>query len=322
MKQKRNLKDCILFFILGAVICGTTIVVAESIQSSEITYNNGNAVSSSTDVQSALDELYETISSVGSGHSLIVNSADGLSSELVAGLYRYQGVQDATHNVNNYICFGTYDKNTCTSNVDNYMYRIVGINSNGQMKLLKNTSLVTHNWSSTTGGIWPESDLFIDLNGSYFLENENYIPNDVWRNKILTTNWKYGNVLESRQTAQSMANTELSLTNSINAKIGLLYLHDFYYGLPGNNNCSDKIDANTCRTSWIFLGLNEWTVVKNNFGAIYIYGPLNWDFGARWAISYSGEETNLYSVRPVFFLNSSEYIVSGSGTITDPYILR
>ncbi len=48
-----------------------------------------------------------------------------LSYDLKGGMYRYQGDKDTVDN--NYICFGTSEKETCTSNPDLYMYRIIGI---------------------------------------------------------------------------------------------------------------------------------------------------------------------------------------------------
>ncbi len=48
-----------------------------------------------------------------------------LSYDLKGGMYRYQGDKDTVDN--NYICFGTTDKQDCIDNPDAYMYRIIGI---------------------------------------------------------------------------------------------------------------------------------------------------------------------------------------------------
>ena len=74
---------------------------------------------------------------------------------LEAGMYRYQGT-DAM----NYVCFGTTVKSECVGNTDAYMYRIIGIKENGQMKLIKKEALnSTVKWWSdyTTDVTWPNS---------------------------------------------------------------------------------------------------------------------------------------------------------------------
>ena len=48
-----------------------------------------------------------------------------LNTEIQGSMYRYQGASDVVDN--NYICFGTKDKNECVNNPDIYMYRIIGI---------------------------------------------------------------------------------------------------------------------------------------------------------------------------------------------------
>ena len=99
-------------------------------------------------------------------------------------MYRYQGTSDLVNN--NYICFGTDNKATCTSDEDHYMYRILGITPSGEMKLIKQTPVVEQgntifSWFKATGtsdggstmygtaenGLetWPESAIYKRLNG-------------------------------------------------------------------------------------------------------------------------------------------------------------
>ena len=87
--------------------------------------------------------------------------------------YRYVG-----ENPNNYVCFGTTDKATCTGNTDLYMYRIIGIfeddSGNEHLKLIKKETLDTsYAWHSDSSADtdWNESDLYKGLNGNYFLTN-------------------------------------------------------------------------------------------------------------------------------------------------------
>ncbi len=320
--MKKIFKNPIFTFILGIILCCVTIVIAESINSNEVLYDNSNSSSSATDVQGAIDDVYNTLDKVGSGYSLIAHAPEGLSTELIAGLYRFQGVQDANNTVDNYICFGTTSKSDCTTNTDAYMYRIIGISSNGQLKLIKKEALNTaYAWNSSTGVDWTHSDLYAGLNSSYFLTNTTYVPDSSWSNRIVASDWHYWTGTNANMDAATMASTELGATDIVNAKIGLMYIHDYDYGLEGGNNCSSSGAYSTCKTSWLHLSKNdtsapnanyEWTISNNtNFA---------WVVHSRGYVDYSNM-TFTYSVRPVFYLRSSDRIASGSGTLTDPYIL-
>ena len=105
-----------------------------------------------------------------------------LSKDIVGDMYRYQGTGD----VPNWICFGTTEN--CGANDDlikKYMYRIIGITEEGEMKLIKETfveegSVTGFAWDDDTditgyrvdacpNGIcpeWNEADLFQRINGT------------------------------------------------------------------------------------------------------------------------------------------------------------
>ncbi len=117
-----------------------------------------------------------------------------LSTDIQGDMYRYQGTDD----VHNWICFGT--TNNCGTNetdndgdsipdgIDKYMYRIIGVTKEGQLKLIKETFLKEDNkiiplqWNNVakisqpytgvdndkcdgTNCDWPNSMLFKRLNG-------------------------------------------------------------------------------------------------------------------------------------------------------------
>ncbi len=102
-----------------------------------------------------------------------ISSEELWNSPLEGDGYRYVGT-----NPNNYICFGTSDKDTCVNDTDKYMYRIIGIfedeAGNKNAKLIKKEALNTaYGWHSDsyTDVDWNESDLYKGINGSYFLTN-------------------------------------------------------------------------------------------------------------------------------------------------------
>ena len=252
----------------------------------------------------------------------------GLNTTMEGGLYRFQGTNDT---VNNYICFGTSDKSVCTGNVDAYMYRIIGINSSGQLKLIRKETLgVAYQWHSSyynnTG--WLNTDLYKALNTGV-LNSATYFPGG--SEKIATTTWKWGTNASYDVSADNLYSIENGWTNTINAKIGLMYAHDYYYAYQsGGLNCGNLYD--TCKNSWIYLWNSgndnnapnldyEWTMSRYHYEDIY--GGLC----SATCISADGKVsgallTNTYSVRPVFYLTSDVQYISGSGTLTDPIIIQ
>ncbi len=167
-----------------------------------------------------------------------------ISKELAGGLYRYQGIGD----VNNYICYGTNDTEECVNNPETYMYRIIGVTSAGELKLIKNTWVEENgtnvfqwytfdNIDTCPNGKcpeWNESDLFYRLNGkdinktglsNIFIDNSNYPylnsteENNVWYNNILYRDWLYGDTEETSSNkiynGDEMYNIETGKVNAL-----------------------------------------------------------------------------------------------------------
>ena len=242
-----------------------------------------------------------------------------------AGMYRYQGTYDVVDN--NYICFGTNNKSTCTGDTNTYMYRIIGINSIGQMKLIKISSIGSYAWHNSASGnvLWADSDIYKGLNaisgGAYnnlFVNNDNYSymnESSDWYNKISDKNWLYGTISLSAvlTNGPSIYAEEESFTKSIDAKIALPYLSDSDYSWgSGGNPGSIDILAN----AWIPNFVNGFTIT-------------NWYYKANYGITVDGRRgdswtyvTRVYDVHPVFYLISDIEIMGGIGTSTDPYIIN
>ena len=119
-------------------------------------------------------------------------------------LRRFQGDKDKVQN--NYICFGTSITEECVNNTDRYMYRIIGYATDnddettgtkkGQLKLIKKEALEKgiQWWGSLDANIeWPESNIFTQLLGTEYLQNEYYIPVN-WKEKISNHTWWYGDI--------------------------------------------------------------------------------------------------------------------------------
>ncbi len=296
-------------FILGIIVCFVVSAIAETIHSDEVLYDNSNSNTSSTDVQEALDTLFTIVDHSSLSFSLLSHNPTGISTNLVAGLYRYQGVQNNDTNVDNYICFGTTDKNSCLSNQNNFMYRIIGIAPEGQLKVIKMTSIGSSVWNDKDGTLWGSCTLYNKLNGYYFLENTNYIPVG-WSNKIEMSSWHSGYITNS--TAATISERELALP-VVTGKIGIISLHDY---------ANTMVEPSYSNQSWIHISKND---SNNSTGWEWMLNSKDSNFG--WMLISGGSvATDLYlsngvNIRPVFYISASERIASGSGTITDPYLL-
>ncbi len=248
---------------------------------------------------------------------------------------RYYGT-----NPPNYICFGTNDKNTCVNDTDKYMYRIIGVDKSGRFKLIKKTPIEQNSdklfhWHNTynTDTKWPESDLYKGLNGisggtynNLFIGNTTYVPSG-WEGKIETINWRYGDT-KSNKTAMQMVQTEQAWSTTTSAKIGLMYVADYYFAYQKSGlNCN--LEAEKCKTSWVHLSQNDSEAVSLSLGewSMSRYGENSnsyywWSINNKTGlISWRPDQTHFNeSIRPVFYLKSNTEI-TGIGTQTDPYII-
>ena len=273
----------------------------------------------------------------------------------VGGMYRYQG----TDNVNNWICFGTTDKEECKSEsgLDKYMYRIIGVTPEGELALIKETSVkeddtITFQWNdkyltSDCGDdgskcTWTDSAIFKRLNGisngnikgyngntNIFINNSYYDylnEESVWLDIITEHEWKYGDTTsEAEYNGNQMYLIENKFTTNTKGKIGLMYIHDYLLAYPNGNPENMKI----AKTSWIHFkkdNLNsnnyEWFITRT--------GINNDNLEARGAYAdgqipvYADDTLNhsSFGVRPVFYLKNDTTFRSGAGSKEDPYIIK
>ena len=215
------------------------------------------------------------------------------------------------------------------------MYRIIGIDKSNRFKVIKKEALnAAYKWHSLykINTTWAQSDLKANLNGSIFLTNSGYMPRG-WADKIETVNWKYGDIYDASNpnnatnvTAAGMVQKEQAWTTTTSAKIGLIYLADYYFAYHKNGlNCGLSGESSTCKTNWMHLAQNdtsapvaaEWVISR--YGYYSNNGYVAWNIYSSGAVNYSYSNFE-YSIRPVFYLKSNIEI-TGTGTQTDPYII-
>ena len=194
-----------------------------------------------------------------------------LSSDKVGEMYRFQGKN--TDTINNYICFGTDNKEDCTkddTNYDKYMYRIIGITEDGELYLIKMKGLEssgskTFSWDTGCYGeiptTWPYAKISDMLNGTssssnIFVKNSRYeymVEGNDWYNKIESHDWKYGYITDTSNNGITIYNTENAWSSYITTKIGSMYVHDYYLAYDNNRNWSSDYDT----SNWIHFVNNK-----------------------------------------------------------------
>ena len=110
---------------------------------------------------------------------------DNLSNIIQGDMYRYQGTKDMVDN--NYICFGTDNEEECKKDEDKYMYRIIGIDKEDRLKLIKETFIKEDNnrgfaWNDTQNddvklGLYCPNGVCPDWSGSTIFKRINGISN-------------------------------------------------------------------------------------------------------------------------------------------------
>ena len=226
--------------------------------------------------------------------------------------YRYAGSSDS---VNNYICLGS-DAATCP---DANLFRIIGVFGD-QTKVIRAKSVGNKQWHTSNDNTWSSSSLNAYLNGEYLTSL------GTLADKIATTTWKvgggaYANISQSvPKTAYQHEVGSSASSTTVDKKIGLMYVSDYYYSaspsawtLVGyNSNDATKDYRAATSTNWLYLGSIEWTISRNSG---YTYGAFLVDSTGRVIHDYV---TISFAVRPSFNLLSSTTYVSGSGSMSDP----
>ena len=229
--------------------------------------------------------------------------------------YRYAGASDS---VNNYICLGS-DAATCP---DANLFRIIGVFGD-KTKVIRAKSVGNQKWDTNGSNTWSSSSLNTYLNGEYLTSLGTLAE------KIATTTWKVGggswaNIGTSvPKTAYQYEVGSSASSTTYDAKIGLMYVSDYYYGaspsawtLMGYNSDAMKDYRAATSTNWLYLGSYEWTISRrsddtnsafcvNSTGYVFLY-----------------DVASIRGVRPSFNLLSSTTYVSGSGSMSDPIIIE
>ena len=318
-KIKRFLKSKIIVLCLIVLLFGTAGVYAATyFPSNDVTYDNTESGLSSTDVQGAIDELYEvckpSISTPPSDQILdnvdIVTSGDGLyEDEYESGRYFYKGA-----NPNNYITFNNEDAG----------WRIISLETNGTIKITKSDLLkqafgswISRSWAgvnNTFGNDWESPcTLNIYLNIIYY----NGLSNTA-KSQIVAGDFSIGEVDYNNYNMINQINDE-NKTKYL-GNIATPTVSEYIRTNSNKSNCGTFVminnNHNSCNnTGWLDTSYKWWTITPASSSTLAAY-----------EISNTGEiggynKQTSSGIRPVVYL-SSNITLNGSGTQSDPYTIE
>ncbi len=196
----------------------------------------------------------------------------------------------------------------------------------------------SYKWNKTRDNTWSTSTTnTINLNTNYltYLDGKN----TKWKNMIADTTWYVGGMTGANgalSNAKTAYNYEVGAnkdaTTTVNAKIGLMYVSEYYYAatpdywmLPGTDTNGHFNEAGTTwigedyskayNDNWMSTGLFEWTlscISDSSYRVFIVY--LDGFVLVEAESAYSGG----FVVRPSFSLSSSIKFTSGEGTAVNP----
>ena len=252
--------------------------------------------------------------------------------------YRYEG-----KNPNNYIWF------------NNELWRIIGVfdeSSHGQsgqnlVKIIRNDSIGGLAWDKSNTNDWTQASLMNLLNGAY-LNSENgtggeycygysttvgancdYTEsgiNDTYRPMIENVTWYLGGSSTNSATAEAFYGYERGDTvysgrpTSTTGYIGLMYPSDYGYSVLSSScarttNLGSYNNATCAGQSWLYGQGYEWTITPNSSNSYRVFLVF------RYGNLINNDASIGYAARPVLYLDSSVYVIDGTGTQSDPYII-
>ena len=227
--------------------------------------------------------------------ALAVTEGDGLyADEYEEGKYTYKGV-----NPNNYITF------------NNETWRILSIDGDGKIKIVRDELLSDRAWDSTDSNQWDRpSDIKTYLNGEYL---DSITVN---KEKIVPSTWSIGKVTNGNDDLAGQIASE-NETQSQEASVGLITVSEYLRANTNTELCGNlslnNSNYSTCKTTnWLFKNDYYWTISPSSGNSNYVFRV----YGNGLVSSISAN--NINTVLPAITL-SSDISLSGSGTAGDPY---
>lgn len=300
-KIKEFSKKYLIGFILGLISAGVVMVYATTyFPSNQTTYDNSVSGLKSENVQDAIDELYGVCFPPKAGDQIIEDN--GLEKDPYECRYFFTGA-----NPNNYITF----------NGETAGWRIISVECDGTIKIMRNNSIGDRQWDSQTRTDWNVSSLKVYLNNSYYLNN---ITTQA-QSQIISHDFGIGIAIYNNRDLGNQINSENS--EIWNGKIALVTASEYIRTNSQQSICGTyyllKINYMSClTTNWMYIDDYWWTLSK--YGGDYInrvQGTTGTDG------SLAGDDANSDgAVRPALYLSSEVQITGGDGSQSNPYTIE
>ena len=302
-KPIQKIKNNIPGFVTGILMCSIVGVAAVTyFPSNSVTYSNTSSGLKATDVQSAIDELYNTCFPPGPLDGTIfedkvVTSGDGLYKDEYEDRYFYRGA-----NPNNYITFNSET------------WRIVSIESDGTIKIIKEASIGDIQWGGNNNNWSHDGGLNYFLNNSYLTGMLNLTA----QNQISLKSWSIGGVIPDNNNLADQINDENRTKWS--GKIGLITVSEYIRSNSNQNTCGtfSKINnnSNSCKnTNWMYLNDHWWTMTAYEYTNDEAYEIIKDGSIFDYSVEYDA------AVRPAVYLSSDIKITGGDGSLSNPYTI-
>ena len=234
----------------------------------------------------------------------IVESGDGLyADEYENGKYTYKGV-----NPNNYITF------------NNETWRIISVDSNGLIKIMRNESIGNRAFDSGNSNAWETSDIKTYL-------NDTYLPTITTnQDKIVSHTWSIGGVTYGNRDLADQINDENGI-QSQNVSVGMITASEYLRANTNTEQCGNlsinNTNYTTCKTTnWMYSIVPSnaylWTIspsTSNSYSVFFVSG----DSGTAGRLD-SISAYNSSGVSPVLYL-SSDITLTGDGSQGNPYVI-
>lgn len=291
-KTKSYLKYTLIGILISGIIFGTlSVYAAITFPSNDISFDSSNSALKSTNIQNAIDELYKKCTTGGTilENAPIITSGDGLyEDEYEPGKYIFKG-----RNPNNYITF----------NGENAGWRILSVEADGTIKIIRNESIGNMSWSSLRD--WKN-------NNEYYNEIE-----ENSKKQIISSNFNVGEVERDNNDMLMQVNSENS--TKWNGMVAIPTLSEYIRTNSDIFNCGTVYTFNEnysrcMSTGWIDNNAEMWTITAMLNANVNVY-MVNLSGKIVYAVSNYGATSG---VRPVVYLSSSIKL-SGNGTISSPY---
>ena len=258
--------------------------------------------------------------------------------------YRYEGTDTE---VNNYVWFnnelwriiGAFPGGTPTTSTTSLGNRAPS--TNNTVKIIRNDVIGSFAWDKDNTNNWTTGELNTNILNNLYLNSTSGTCNFYYRSVtkpcsftkiglknvldyIETATWNLGG--SSYSNAETMYKTERGTTVKTSgtpivttAKVGLMYVSDYGYSVK-NASCNHSsislgsYNKTACGGSaWMLKNVSELTVSPDSSYTNRVFIVFS-SAGVGNGIASAG-----FGVRPVLYLNSNVYYLSGTGTITDPF---